>query len=58
MILKFHDDLRFLFPEQVNIEAATPLDALKLIAVQHPMNGKIEPVPVRIKRITRVRSYD
>lgn len=51
MILKFHEDLRFLFPEQVNIEAATPLDALKLIAVQHPMNGKIEPVPVRIKEL-------
>lgn len=51
MILKFHEGLRFLFPEQVNIEAATPLDALKLIAVQHPMNGKIEPVPVRIKEL-------
>lgn len=51
MILKFHEELRFLFPEQVNIEAATPLDALKLIAVQHPMNGKIEPVPVRIKEL-------
>ena len=51
MILKFHEDLRFLFPEQVDIEAATPLDALKLIAVQHPLNGKIEPVPVRIKEL-------
>ena len=51
MILKFHEDLRFLFPEQVNIEAATPLDALKLIAVQHPFNGKIDPVPVRIKEL-------
>ena len=51
MILKFHEDLHFLFPEQVNIEAATPLDALKLIAVQHPLNGKIEPVPVRIKEL-------
>ena len=51
MILKFHEDLRFLFPEQVDIEAATPLDALKLIAVQHPLNGKIDPVPVRIKEL-------
>ena len=51
MILKCHEDLRFLFPEQVDIEAATPLDALKLIAVQHPLNGKIEPVPVRIKEL-------
>lgn len=51
MILQFHEDLRFLFPEQVDIEAATPLDALKLLAVQHPLNGKIEPVPVRIKQL-------
>lgn len=51
MILQFHEDLQYLFPEQVNIEAATPLDALKLIAVQHPLSGKIEPVPVRIKEL-------
>lgn len=51
MILKFHEDLRFLFPEQISVEAATPLDALKLIAVQHPLNGKIAPVPVRIKEL-------
>ena len=51
MILQFHEDLQYLFPEQVNIEAATPLDALKLIAVQHPLSGKMEPVPVRIKEL-------
>ena len=51
MILQFHEDLQYLFPEQVNVEAATPLDALKLIAVQHPLSGKMEPVPVRIKEL-------
>lgn len=52
MILKFHASLRDLFPSEVKIEAATPLDALKLIAIQHPLNGKIEPVPVKIKQFS------
>lgn len=51
MILRFHPDLHYLFGEQVTIEASTPLDALKLIAIQHPLNNKIEPVPVRIKQL-------
>ena len=51
MILKFHPDLQHLFPAEVNIEASTPLDALKLLATQHPENGKIKPVPVRIKQL-------
>lgn len=55
MILNFHPDLQYLFPERVDIEAATPLDALKLLAVQHPLNGKMEPVPVRIKQL---REFD
>lgn len=55
MILNFHPDLHYLFPERVDIEAATPLDALKLLAVQHPLNGKMEPVPVRIKQL---REFD
>lgn len=55
MILNFHPDLQYLFPERVDIEATTPLDALKLLAVQHPLNGKMEPVPVRIKQL---REFD
>ncbi|WGH24512.1 tail assembly protein [Acinetobacter phage EAb13] len=51
MILRFHEDLQHLFPASVNVEASTPLDALKLLAVQHPENGKIKPVPVRIKQL-------
>lgn len=51
MILRFHNDLQHLFPEEVEIEASTPLDALKLLAVQHPMNGKMRPVPVKIKQV-------
>lgn len=51
MILRFHEDLRYLFPEEIVIEASTPLDALKLIAVQHPLNGKMRPVPVKIKQL-------
>lgn len=51
MILRFHEDLRDYFPESIELEAATPLDALKLIAVQHPLNGKIKPIPVKIKQL-------
>lgn len=51
MILKFHPDLHYLFGEQITIEASTPLDALKLVATQHPLNNKMEPVPVRIKQL-------
>lgn len=51
MILRFHEDLQYLFPKEVKIEASTPLDALKLLAIQHPMNGKMEPVPVKIKQL-------
>lgn len=51
MILRFHEDLHYLFPEQVQIEASTPLDALKLISVQHPLNGKMKPVPVKIRQL-------
>ena len=51
MILRFHPELQELFPENIQIEAATPLDALKLIAVQHPLCGKIKPVPVKIKQL-------
>lgn len=51
MILRFHPDLHYLFGEQLEIEASTPLDALKLVASQHPLASKIEPVPVRIKQL-------
>lgn len=54
MILRFHQDLQELFPETIQIEAATPLDALKLIAVQHPLSGKIKPVPVKIKQLKNI----
>ena len=51
MILRFHEDLQEFFPDQVQIEASTPLDALKLLAVQHPLNGKMKPIPVKIKQL-------
>ena len=54
MILRFHPSLQEYFPESVQLEAATPLDALKLIAVQHPLNGKIKPIPVRIKQLKTI----
>ena len=47
MILNFHPDLRDYFPETVKVTASTPLDALSLIATQHPMSGKIRPIPVK-----------
>lgn len=54
MILKFDEALQHLFPPEVEMQAATPLDALKLLAVQHPLAGKIDPVPVRIKQLTEL----
>lgn len=54
MILRFHADLHYLFGEQLEIEASTPLDALKLVASQHPMCNKMEPVPVRIKQLVEM----
>lgn len=54
MILRFHPDLHYLFGEELEIEASTPLDALKLVATQHPLCNKMEPVPVRIKQLAEM----
>ena len=54
MILNFHPDLQEYFPPSVVMEAATPLDALKLLATQHPLNGKIKPIPVKIKQLPSI----
>ena len=52
MQLIFDDELCVLFPEKsYHLQASTPLDALKLLASQHELAGKIEPVPVRIREI-------
>lgn len=52
MQLIFDDELCGLFPEKsYHLQASTPLDALKLLASQHELAGKIEPVPVRIREI-------
>ena len=52
MQLIFDDELCGLFPEKsYHLQASTPLDALKLLASQHELVGKIEPVPVRIREI-------
>lgn len=52
MQLIFDDELCGLFPEKgYHLEASTPLDALKLLALQHPLVDKMEPVPVRIREI-------
>ena len=48
MKLKFSPELQDYFPAEIEINAATPLDALSLICVQHPLLGKIEPIPVRV----------
>lgn len=58
MILRFHPDLHYLFGPELEIEAATPLDALKLVATQHHLVGKMEPVPVRIEQLTRLDLLD
>lgn len=58
MILRFHSDLQEYFPDSVMVEAATPLDALKLLAVQHPLNGKIKPIPVKIKQLKTIEELN
>ena len=55
MRLIFDNSLKGLFPEGTyDLEASTPLDALKLLAENHPEVGKIKPVPVRIKQLTEL----
>lgn len=48
MIIRFDESLREYFPEQIEVEASTPLDALQLIAMAHPLNGKLAaPIPAK-----------
>ena len=49
--LNFHPDLRNLFPDKITLEAVSPLAALRLIAEQHPLNGKVEPVAVKFEEL-------
>ena len=49
MILCFDESLREYFPERVEVQASSPLEALRLIAEQHPLNGKIERIPIKFK---------
>lgn len=59
MILRFHDELTELFPKEIKMEATTPLDALKLLATQHPLCGKMKPVPVKIRQLDSMsQMYD
>lgn len=52
MQLIFDDELCGLFPQKsYQLQASTPLDALKLLATQHELAGKIEPVAVRLREI-------
>ena len=51
MRLIFDSALMDLFPQGTyDLEASTPLDALKLLADQHPAVGTIKPRAVRIKQ--------
>lgn len=56
--LNFHPDLRKLFPASVTLEAVSPLAALRLIAEQHPLNGKIDPTPVKIEELPSFEALD
>lgn len=48
MIIRFDESLREYFPEQMEVEASTPLDALQIIAMAHPLNGKLSsPIPAK-----------
>lgn len=52
MLIVFEESLRDLFPEGTyDIKASTPLDALKLLATNHPLVDKIRPRGVRIRQI-------
>ena len=55
MLIVFEESLRDLFPEGTyDIKASTPLDALKLLATNHPLVDKIRPRGVRIRQIKDV----
>lgn len=49
MKLCFDESLREYFPAEIEVQASSAFDALSLIAHQHPMYGKIEPIPMRFK---------
>lgn len=52
MLLVFEESLRDLFPEGTyDIKASTPLDALKLLATNHPLVDKIRPRAVKIRQL-------
>lgn len=52
MLIVFEESLRDLFPEGTyDIKASTPLDALKLLATNHPLVDKIRPRGVRVRQI-------
>ena len=49
MRLCFDESLRDWFPEHVDVEASSAFDAISIIANQHPLKGKIDPIPMCFK---------
>ena len=56
--LNFHPDLQHLFPASVTLDAPNPLSALRLLGEQHPLNGKIDPTPVKILEISSLSALE
>ena len=56
--LNFHPDLQHLFPASVTLDAPNPLSALRLLGEQHPLNGKVDPTPVKILEISSLSALE
>ena len=56
--LNFHPDLQHLFPASVTLDAPNPLSALRLLGEQHPLNGKVDPAPVKILEISSLSALE
>ena len=56
--LNFHPDLQHLFPASVTLDAPNPLSALRLLGEQHPLNGKIDPTPIKVVELPSLSALE
>lgn len=56
--LNFHPDLQHLFPASVTIDAPNPLSALRLLGEQHPLNGKVDPTPIKVVELPSLSALE
>lgn len=56
--LNFHPDLQHLFPASVTLDAPNPLSALRLLGEQHPLNGKVDPTPIKVVELPSLSALE